>query len=352
MMRKRSSRHIPWAAGELGPLSQFVDEQPLLTGKQELALGKAVHAWKEIEKLRSSLAKGKNVQFSDDELAKRLGCSREVLTKIRQRGEYAKMKLINSNLKLVLAMASRYRSSLISLSELMSEGVLGLSKAVIRYDYTQGYRFSTFATWYIFEGIQREMKARMNVVKVPNDVMKLSSKLTKFVKAFSSEHGRSPSLTEMMAATGASAFELQRAIKMRFPVTPIHSPFMASGGYDGVWADRVASDLGAGKEATAKNRREGAILAMFAARLTEKEVKVLCWRLGLEWPESLVDADDDDEMRRLRVTQEGQSEPLGITKVMRMLKLSKKELILTEQSALAKISSCDELKSLLGDQQL
>jgi RNA polymerase primary sigma factor len=72
---------------------------------------------------------------------------------MRHYSEVARNRLVNSNLKLVLAVVSRYRTSAIPNVELIAEGTRGLSKAALRYDYTKGFRFATYATWYVHQAI-------------------------------------------------------------------------------------------------------------------------------------------------------------------------------------------------------
>ena len=85
--------------------------------------------------------------ISEEEVAESMGCSTKTLEKIRRCAEISRIRLVNSNLKLVLAVVSRYRTSAIPNAELIAEGTRGLARAVDRYDYSKGFRFATYATY-------------------------------------------------------------------------------------------------------------------------------------------------------------------------------------------------------------
>ena len=147
--RNKNSR-LKWFEVDLERFYSFVNDQPLLTAEQEHWCGKAVKLWIQVEKERDNLIVSRNVSsISREELAAYLGCSELTLAKMERYAELSKEKLVNGNLKLVLAVVSRYRTSGIPNTELIAEGTRGLAKAALRYDYSKGFRFATYATWYI-----------------------------------------------------------------------------------------------------------------------------------------------------------------------------------------------------------
>ncbi len=123
----------------------------------------------------------------------------------------ARAELARANLRLVIAMAQRYlKSGRMSLPDLIQEGNIGLMTAVDRFDPRRGYRFSTYAAWWIRHAISRALSDRGRVVRLPVHVIEFQAQLAKVRKAFVHEHQREPNLAELAEAAGVPLERIER----------------------------------------------------------------------------------------------------------------------------------------------
>ncbi len=171
---------------------------PLLSHQQEITLGRQVQELMELESLESELKDqlgGESVPAA--ELAKKAGLSGVQLKRKLQAGRRAKERMVAANLRLVVSVAKKYTKRNMELLDLIQEGTIGLVRGVEKFDPTRGYKFSTYAYWWIRQGITRAIAEKSRTIRLPIHITEMLNKLKKGQRELSQELGRTPTVTEL-----------------------------------------------------------------------------------------------------------------------------------------------------------
>jgi RNA polymerase primary sigma factor len=204
------------------------------------------------------------------------------LAKRVERGDRtAKERMINSNLRLVVSIAKRYQGSGMHLGDLIQEGVIGLNRAVEKFDWRRGYKFSTYATWWIRQACQRAVSNQSATIRVPTHVHERRVKLARARQRLqAASGGEDPTVEELAQATGLELHYVEEALGAVEANVSLNQTIGSDG--DGEFGDLFADDSAADpmEEAADAYRRQSVRNAV--DRLPERERRVLELRFGFE----------------------------------------------------------------------
>lgn len=170
---------------------------PLLSHEQEIILGKQVQQMMSLQETKETLAETLEHSPTDTEWAEHLGIDVQELKATLLRGQRAKQKMIEANLRLVVSVAKKYQKRNLELLDLVQEGTLGLERGVEKFDPTRGYKFSTYAYWWIRQAITRAIAQQARTVRLPIHITEKLNKIKRAQRELSQKLGRSATPTEI-----------------------------------------------------------------------------------------------------------------------------------------------------------
>ena len=271
-----------------------IGKVPLLSADEEIALATRMNAKNDAE-ARIKAAEESGETIPEEEMA--------ALKKTIKDGEKAKQKLAEANLRLVVSIAKRYVGRGMQFLDLIQEGNLGLIKAVEKFDHTKGFKFSTYATWWIRQAITRAIADQARTIRIPVHMVETINKVKKVSSQLLHEYGHDPSAEEIAERLDMPVDKVREIMRVAQEPVSLETPIGEE--EDSHLGDFIPDDDAPVPAEAASQTLLKEQLADVLKTLTPREEKVLRLRFGLEdgRPRTLEEVGKEFNVTRERIRQ-------------------------------------------------
>ncbi|KAM6543762.1 hypothetical protein CsatB_008209 [Cannabis sativa] len=278
--KKRSSVQDVDHSDPLRYLRSTTSSSRLLTGTEEIELSEGIQVLLKLEKLQEELAERCGSQPTFAQWAAAAGIDQKTLRRRINYGILCKDKMIKSNIRLVISIAKNYQGAGMNLQDLVQEGCRGLVRGAEKFDASKGFKFSTYAHWWIKQAVRKSLSDQSRTIRLPFHMVEATYRVKEARKQLYSEHGRHPNDEEVAEATGLSMKRL--AAVLLTPKAP-RSLEQKIGINQNLKPSEIISDPDAETSEDVLNRQfMKQDLEKVLDSLNPREKQVIRWRFGME----------------------------------------------------------------------